>query len=140
VTYPDGAVVSDRGYDDSGVYELHYIPGPEEHDPQLTVVTVSHGRVSALERRKIVAPAPGVPPSPPAIGREVAPSDIEIRRERAQRTLEAAEEYAHVRARIKERGVEAAPGAGGTVYRDTGGEGDAYFGDVPLPAGSKGEE
>ena len=145
VTSPDGAVLSGGDYlYTSHIRELHYLPDAGEHDPQLTVVTISRGRVSALERRKIIAPV-AYPPADsvtatPSAARAPARSDTDIRRERAERTLEAAERYAEVRARIKQRdGEPQPPGRGGSVYRGTGEQGDAYFGDVPPP-GSTGSE
>jgi hypothetical protein len=135
VTSPEGdVVVFGEGIYGPSVRELHYLPDSAEHDPQLTVVTITRGRVSALERRKITAPPESLyggdvgaePPAP-------APrSDIDIRRDRAERTLDAAEEYSEVRARIKARGHESPP-TQRRLYRGHDDKGSPYFGDVPPP-------
>ncbi len=146
VTAPDGGVLAPGGggygvVTLSPVRRLHWIPDAGEHDPHLTIVTLTHGRVSALDRRKILAP--DLPPPVPLAGAPAAPaprSDVAIRRERAERTLEAAERYAEVRARIK-AGAEA-PGADAAdrpVYRGRDASGHPYFGDLP-PNGAAGED
>ena len=143
VTSPDGEVFA-YGFGSVGpeVRELHYVPEASDHDPQLTIVTIRRGRVAALDRRKIVAPPAallGAPPGPEAARPGAVPRhDVDVRRERAERTLEAAERYAEVRARIKARD-EAAPAGRSPVYRGVDAEGTAYFGDVP-PDGADARE
>jgi hypothetical protein len=142
VTSPEGdVVVLGGGVYGPSVRELHYLPAGDEHDPQLTVVTITRGRVSALERRKITAPseslyggdAGGEPPGP-------APRrDIDIQRERADRTLDAAERYSEVRARIK-AGSDETPPPRRPVYRGRDEAGSPYFGDVPPPAAEPGSD
>ncbi len=117
----------------ASVKRLHYLPGPREHDPQLTIVTVTHGRVSALERRKVFSLA-----APPAPAAGVRPrSDEDVRRERADRTLKAAQRYAEIRARIKSQAGEAPAAAAPPVYRGTDAGGNAYFGDAPPGDGGE---
>lgn len=144
VTEPGGAILAYGDYGGSVLVgssrvELHYMPDSSDHDPQLTIVTLSNGRVSDLERRKIIGEIK-LPPPPPPEEEELAPesalrSDDDIRRDRAERTLDAAERYADVRARIKQRmrGGNAASDAGRPLYRGTDDQGRPYFGDVPPP-------
>jgi hypothetical protein len=143
VTAPGGEVLA-RGAWGGAVLDtgprirFHYLPGRGEHDPWLTIITFTNGRVSALERRKLLGPV-SVPPPPRVPGLDAArPAvrDEDIRRERAERTLEAAQRYSDVRARIKERAGETTPGPGREVYRGTDAEGTPYFGDRP-PAEAK---
>ena len=115
---------------------LHYIPGPDEHDPWITVVTLLNGRVSALERRKVFAPVHAPPPSleetPPGV--DGTPRDDDIRRERAERTLDAAQRYSDVRSRLKAGEARKGASNGRAVYRGIDDSGVPYFGDVPAPA------
>lgn len=118
---------------------LHYIPGPEEHDPWLSIITVTNGVVTALERRKVFGEM-SVPPSriddpdaPVVLRPQRQPAtDDDIRRERADRTLDAAQRYSEVRTRLRE-GAAAPDGADARpLYQGTDEAGVPYFGDVPA--------
>lgn len=120
-------------------FRLHYIPGPEEHDPWLTIITVTNGIVTSLERRKVfgeLRPPPSriddaAAPDSPALRRQL--TDDDIRRERAERTLEAAQRYSDLRTRLKEGAAAPPVGAHGRpLYKGTDDEGVPYFGDVPA--------
>jgi hypothetical protein len=131
-----GAAVANSG----SRIKLHYMPGPEEHDPWITIITVINGTVTALERRKVFG-ALHVPPTRDDDSSAVmsAPaqrplSDDDIRRERADRTLEAAQRYSVVRTRIKDRESANADSQRRPVYRSTDDAGVPYFGDVPARA------
>jgi hypothetical protein len=116
----------------------HYIPGYEEHDPYLTIITFRGGDVWEVQRIKVFSRQ-----KPPAAstGTGVEPvRDEDIRRERADNTLEAAEAYAATRAKLKEQaGAEGAgelehrpsPEAPTTIYRSVQPDGSTYFGDSP---------
>ena len=111
--------------------ELHYIPSPEEHDPQLTIVHIRYGKIASLERIKLLTRAPLPPPSPeprrdPTVDREHV-----IRAGRAERTLDAAERYSAVRERLKAKNAAAPGGAERPLYRGQGSDGVPYYGDRP---------
>lgn len=127
-----------RGLHAAERYAFHYVPEPHEHDPWLTVVVLTHGRVSALERRKIMGRPPAAASAAGAAVSGAPARDDDVRRARAERTLRAAERYAEVRWRLRERAH--GDGAGGEaqarrVYRGTDEHGTPYFGDV-APAGA----
>lgn len=113
------------------VAQWHYVPGPEESDPFITIITFRAGEIWELERTKVFSrhKAKSVEP---AAERE-ASSDIQ--RERADNTLKAAEAYAATRARLKEQAgddAEAAPATEGTtIYKSVQPDGSTYFGDTP---------
>ena len=138
VTAPGGGLIAHHGH---AVHlgprlAYHYLPDASEHDPWLTVVTMTNGRVSALERRKLLSPLPGALPAPDDPGAAPAPDDHSIRRQRASRTLDAAQAYSEVRWRIHERNQQRSSPASPSrpVYRGTDESGAAYFGDVaPTP-------
>lgn len=112
--------------------EFHYLPDANDHDPWLTVVVLSGGRISALERTKFTGTFAASYDTPDAAPTRVQPRDHDIRADRADRTLRAAERYAEVRWRIRERGAAAdGPAAPPrTLYRGTDDQGTPYFGDV----------
>lgn len=127
-----GIIDTTRTIDAPTIKQLHYIPGLEEHDPHLTIITIRRGVVFELHRRKIIAPRPAFVPEREQAEAPVSRSDTDIRRERLDRTLNAAQRYATVRARIKAR--REAPGDSvpkRPVYRGRDPEGAAYFGDRP---------
>lgn len=116
----------------------HYIPGHQEHDPHITVITFRAGEIWEVERIKVFTrrkpPADsGAPAAEPL-------SDEDVRRERADNALEAAEAYSATRARLKEQ-ADAEGGAGPeqatppreptTIYRSVQPDGSTYFGDAP---------
>jgi len=121
------------------VKELHYIPGPGEHDPHLTIVTIRGGLVWSLERIKVFSrhrpPQAGAAPG----AKQERRSDAAIKLDRAERTLDAAERYAEIRARLREAAREEARraaeagvlGEGAEIYRVTQPDGSVYFGDRP---------
>lgn len=112
--------------------ELHYIPAPEEHDPQLTIVHIRNGRVASLERIKLLTRAPLPPPPAQPRSDEGVDREHEIRSGRAERTLDAAERYSEVRARLKaENGARAGDGAERPLFRGQGRDGVPYYGDRP---------
>ena len=157
VTYPGGEVVTRRsavgrvveedrrlgligGYERSRYVEIkeyHYIPDHTEHDPHLTVITLRAGRIFEMERTKLLT-RPKAPAEAAGTEAQRRPSDTDIRIERVDRVLEAAEAYAETRARLKGDAAAAAgaegAAAGATrpeVYRATSEEGVPYFGDRP---------
>jgi hypothetical protein len=123
----------------SEIKQYHYIPDRSEHDPHLTVVTLHGGIVTRIDRTKVFS-RENLPEPPPAEPIKPAPSDTEIQRRRAERTLEAAQEYADTRSRLLEQapGPEpeeapagvAAPRRRG-VYRGLLDDGTVYYGDRP---------
>ncbi len=121
--------------------DYHYIPDYTEHDPHLTIVSLRGGRIFRIERTKLLtrpkppSPSATVPAVPAAPAR---PSDADIRMQRAERVLSAAEAYAATRARLKdgavrpERSETRAEGENASLYRGTAADGVRYFGDRPL--------
>ena len=117
----------------------HYVPGPREHDPYLTVITFKGGEVWELERTKVFSRAslPAVTESAPESDRESRTSEYDVRVERLDKTLEAAESYAATRRRLKEEIAlpEAEPGAArgseSPIYRRVQPDGSTYYGDAP---------
>ena len=120
------------------IKELHYIPGPEEHDPHLTVITVKGGRVWDIIRTKLFHRPPARQEALPE-PRPRSPSDEDIKVQQAEDTLRAAERYAATRARLKEQarasravgnGVEGADGSEERpVYQLRKADGTVYYGD-----------
>lgn len=114
------------------VKQLNYIPGAHAHDPHLTVITITGGYVSGIDRTKIFTRSTHYG-SQRASSREYL-SDHDLKIRRADRTLQAAEKYAETRARLKEQArIEAADTNGVTspIYRATDTDGNVYFGDKP---------
>ena len=110
----------------------HYVPGPGETDPFITIITFRAGEVWDLERTKVFSrykpkATDAAAPTPPRV------SDTDIQRERADNTLKAAETYAATRAKLKEQaGEEPVPRTGTpTIYRQEQPDGSTYFGDTP---------
>ena len=117
------------------IAQWHYVPGPEETDPFITIITFRGGEIWELERTKVFSrykPKSSASASERTAG---TVSDTDIQRERADNTLKAAEEYAATRARLKEQageqGVDAATGEDKTIYRSVQPDGSTYFGDAP---------
>lgn len=113
--------------------EWHYIPGPRDHDPYLTVVRLSGGQISDIRRIKMFSRSTYFD-EPQTV--EPGPSSSEVQIQKADNALRAAEEYASTRARLKERAsVEAetrpVPHKDVTVYQGVLSDGSAYFGDRP---------
>lgn len=124
----------------AAVERWHYIPDRSEHDPHLTIITMTNGRVFNIERRKVFS-RDGLP-EPPEAAPDRKPSDSEIVRERLERTMEAAERYARTRARLKREDIELRQAAGELpetptgrgeleIYRGLDADGSAYYGDRP---------
>lgn len=118
--------------------EWHYIPGPGDHDPYLTVVRLSGGVITDLRRTKMFSRSKYF--SKPQQTREPGPSNSAVQIQQADSALRAAEEYASTRARLKERAsfeAETRPAlqTDVTVYRGVASDGSAYFGDRPLVEG-----
>ena len=108
------------------VRELHYIPDQSEHDPHLTVITITGGRVTALHRQKVFSRG-----ATQSSGSPHTSSDESRKIQRAERTLNAAEDYAAIR-----RGYLSATDetkvskpAAATVYRQEQADGSIYYGD-----------
>lgn len=113
--------------------EWHYIPGPREHDPYLTVVRLSGGQISDIRRIKMFSRSKYFD-EPQSV--EPGPSNSEVQIQKADNALRAAEEYASTRARLKERvsreaETQPAPQTDVTVYEGVLSDGSAYFGDRP---------
>ena len=162
VTHPGGEVIVDRvaepfvdddprlsllgdyeRYREVEIKEFHYIPDHTEHDPHLTIVTLRGGRVWEIERTKLLTrpKAPAGDSRPPASAAARPPSDADIRIERVDRVLSAAEAYSETRARLKaqaaaerERGLPGAPEMP-PLHRGVTEDGVPYFGDTPPPGG-----
>ena len=111
--------------------ELHFIPSPEEHDPQLTIVHIRNGKIASLERIKLLTRAPLPPPPPEPRGDPTVDQEHVIRSGRAERTLNAAERYSAVRARLKAQNAAASSSAERPLYRGQGSDGVPYYGDRP---------
>lgn len=123
------------------IKQLHYIPGPDEHDPQLTVITITGGLVSHLERTKMFGRSAYDAHRDDAPAEREVYSDEELKVRRADRTLKAAEHYARTRTRLKEQArldEKSDEGANGArvIYRVTQPDGTVYYGDRP-PGGSE---
>lgn len=113
--------------------EWHYIPGPREHDPYLTVVRLSGGQISDIRRIKMFSRSKYFD-EPQSV--EPGPSNSEVQIQKADNALRAAEEYASTRARLKERvsreaETQPVPQTDVTVYEGVLSDGSAYFGDRP---------
>lgn len=132
----------------SEVRRLHYIPGPGEHDPFLTVITIRAGRIADVQRVKQFsrAPARSTAKGP----RSQRRSDDEIKVKRAEDTLKAAKAYAETRARLKQAAerqfndekASAPEDSAGATYEAVQPDGNTYYGDRPLrhdadPTGSE---
>ena len=111
----------------------HYVPGPGETDPFITIVTFRAGEVWELERTKVFSRYK--PSSSGSASDKDSVTDTDIQRERADNTLKAAEAYAATRAKLKEQaGNEAAsapPDGKATIYKGVQPDGSTYFGDSP---------
>lgn len=118
------------------IKQYHYIPDRSEHDPYLTVFTLRGGIITRIDRTKVFSrdnlPDPPADSSEP---REPARTDLDIQRERAERTAEAARAYAETRRRLLEEVARDAEDASEPppVYRSVGEDGSVYFGDRPAP-------
>ena len=119
----------------------HYVPGPGETDPFITIVTFRAGEVWELQRTKVFSRyKPSSSGSASKQGPAIA-TDTDIQRQRADNTLKAAEAYAATRAKLKEQaGNEAAsapPDGKTTIYKGVQPDGSTYFGDSPPGDTSK---
>jgi hypothetical protein len=116
----------------------HYVPGPGETDPFITIILFRAGEVFDIERTKVFSRY-----RPKTSGNEsgqAVQSSTDIQRERADSTLKAAEAYAATRARLKEQGGGgggATVGESATIYTRTQPDGSTYFGDSPPGTSSK---
>ena len=108
------------------VRELHYIPDRSEHDPHLTVITITGGRVTALHREKVFSRG-----ATQSSGSPHTSSDESRKIERAARTLDAAEDYAAIRQGYLSAADEAmvSKPAEPRVYRLEQDDGSVYYGD-----------
>ena len=111
----------------------HYVPGPGETDPFITIITFRGGEVWELKRTKVFSRYK--PKSSVTASTQGAMSDTDIQRERADNTLKAAEAYAATRAKLKEQGGNAAASTPAqkptTIYKGVQPDGSTYFGDSP---------
>ena len=114
------------------VKELHYIPSPTEHDPHLTVVTIKLGKVANLARTKIFTRTKVENPVTNSQA-SVGMSDYDYKTKQLDRTIEAAQEYAATRARLKRQAesVTASDLEPVEIYRTVLTDGSVYFGDRP---------
>ena len=106
------------------IRKLHYIPGPEEQDPYLTVVTVVSGTVSHLERTIMTHRPhrfPQRPPNEPPL--EPAP---------AEKTPSAIQEYKAIREGLMDKARKApeAQDVPQKVYKWIDKKGDIHFSDT----------
>ena len=113
----------------------HYVPGPAETDPYITIITFRAGEVWELRRTKVFSRyKPKSSGSAPG-QKSVTVTDTDIRRERADNTLKAAKAYAATRARLKEQAGNKAASAAAkettTIYKGVQPDGSTYFGDSP---------
>ena len=117
------------------VTQWHYVPAPAESDPFITIITFRAGEIWEIERTKVFSRYRPKSSGAAAEGSPQPPSDTEIRRDRADKTLEAAEAYAATRAKLKEQAREEPPagadGAQSTIYTGVQPDGSVYFGDAP---------
>jgi hypothetical protein len=115
------------------VASWHYVPGPGETDPFITIITFRAGEVWELQRTKVFSRYK--PKSTGASAEQETISDNDIQRERADNTLKAAQDYAATRAKLKEQGattgVDASTREGTTIYQGVQPDGSVYFGDSP---------
>ncbi len=113
----------------------HYVPGPGETDPFITIVTFKAGEVWELERTKVFSRYKPSSSGSASNKDSVTITDTDIQRQRADNTLKAAEAYAATRAKLKEQAGNEAAGVptGGktTVYKGVQPDGSTYFGDAP---------
>ena len=113
----------------------HYVPGPGETDPFITIVTFRAGEVWELERTKVFSRYKPSSSGSASDKDSVTVTDTDIQRQRADNTLKAAEAYAATRAKLKEQaGNEAAsapPDGKATIYKGVQPDGSTYFGDSP---------
>ena len=111
----------------------HYVPGPGETDPFITIITFRGGEVWELTRTKVFSRYK--PKSSVTASTQGTMSDTDIQRERADNTLKAAEAYAATRAKLKEQGGNAAAGTATQqpkpIYKGLQPDGSTYFGDSP---------
>ena len=112
----------------------HYVPGPGETDPFITIITFRAGEVWELERTKVFSRYK--PSSSGSASGQGPATTTDIQRQRADNTLKAAEAYAATRAKLKEQaGNESAgtaPDKKTTIYKGVQPDGSIYFGDSPL--------
>lgn len=123
------------------ISQWHYVPGAEETDPFITIVTFRGGEIWELERTKVFSRHKPKSTEPGSDREASGVTDTDIQRERADNTLKAAEAYAATRAKLKEQsGDEAAEPATGekaTIYKSVQPDGSTYFGDTPPGEGPK---
>lgn len=120
----------------------HYVPGPEEFDPHLTIITFRGGEVWEIDRTKVFSRAslPQTPAIESGSDAEIAAPARDPRIERLDKTIQAAEDYADTRRRLMDEGREhdatapREPGARATVYRKVQPDGSTYYGDAPPGA------
>ncbi len=113
----------------------HYVPGPEETDPFITIITFRAGEVWELQRTKVFSRYKPKSSGSASDQDLVTITDTDIQRERADNTLKAAEAYAATRAKLKEQAGDAAASAVAeektTIYKGVQPDGSTYFGDAP---------
>jgi len=100
------------------VERWHYIPDRSELDPHITVITLRGDRVAAIERIKVFSRAPLAPAAnAPSVPSAAAPGSAP---DHAERVLDAAREYAVIRARLK-NGAQPTTAPATKIYRAPGG-------------------
>ena len=114
----------------AAVKELHYVPGPGEHDPHLTVVTIKAGKITRLKRSKLFTRSTnGLPVVSNADTGSISDYDYKIRQ--LNRTIAAAQQLADTRARLKAAAGNAPPTRTVEIYSAIQPDGSVYFGDRP---------
>lgn len=117
------------------IAQWHYVPGPEETDPFITIITFRGGEIWELERTKVFSRYKPKSSASQSDREADTVTDTDIQRERADNTLKAAEDYAATRARLKQQAEEQSDDAdtveSKTIYRSVQPDGSTYFGDAP---------
>jgi hypothetical protein len=123
------------------ISQWHYVPGAEETDPFITIVTFRGGEIWELERTKVFSRHKPKSTGPGSDREASGVTDTDIQRERADNTLKAAEAYAATRAKLKEQsgdeGTDSAADDKATIYKSVQPDGSTYFGDTPPGEGPK---
>ncbi len=114
----------------------HYVPGPAETDPFITIITFRAGEVWEIQRTKVFSRYKPKSSETASDRNAVTVTDTDIRRERANNTLKAAQAYAATRARLKDQaagdqGTSAGAQQATTIYKGVQPDGSTYFGDSP---------
>jgi hypothetical protein len=117
----------------------HYVPGAEETDPFITIITFRAGEAWEIQRTKVFSRSAPKSSASASDQDSATITDTDIQRERADNTLKAAEAYAATRAKLKQQAGDQAASATAaeapTIYKGVQPDGSTYFGDSP-PGGN----